>query len=127
VGRVGGESQVAAGAGAGVSEANGEELLKCGKVEGKAVGLAEFGVPGEAEPEEVFAHGGGERGARSLRIDVFVAEIEGAIGGTRSLVRDEKGAGVAEVEKACGRGCEAADGWRGHGDIVTLPQEPVDW
>jgi hypothetical protein len=31
------------------------------------------------------------------------------------------------VEKACGRGCEAADGWRGHGDIVTLPQEPVDW
>jgi hypothetical protein len=57
--------------------------------------LTEFGVPGEAEPEEVFAHGGGERGATALGVDVFVAEVEGAVGSTRSLVREEEGAGVA--------------------------------
>ena len=108
VGRVGGEREVAAGAGAGIGEAGGEELLEGGEVEGQAVGLAELGVPGEAEPEEVFAHGGGELGARALGIDVFVAEVERAVGGAGALVGDEEGAGVAEVEKAGGRGSEAA-------------------
>jgi hypothetical protein len=116
---VGGEREVAAGAGARVSEAGGEELLKCGKVKGKAFGLAEFGVPGETQPEEVFAHGGGEFGTRALGVDVFVAKVESAVGGAGTLVGDEEGASVAEVKESRGRGSEAADGWRGHGDGTT--------
>ena len=121
--RVGGEGEVAAGAGAGVGEAGGEELLEGGEVEGEAVGLAEFGVPGEAEPEEIFAHGGGELGAGALGVEVFVAEIEGAVGGAGALVGDEEGAGVAEVEKACGGWSEAAGVEGAHGDESSIQQE----
>ena len=113
-------SEIAAGAGAGVGEAGGEELLERGEVERKAVGLAEFGVPGEAEPAEVFAHGGGELRTRALGVEVFVAEVEGAVGGTGALVGDDEGACVAEVKKAGGRGSETADvGRRGHGAGTT--------
>ena len=97
MGRVRGEGEIATGAGTGIGEAGGEELAKGGEVEGQAVGLAEFGVPGEAEPEEIFAHSGGEVGMRALGIEVFVSEIEGAVGGAGALVSDEKGACVAEV------------------------------
>ena len=116
MGGVGGEREVAAGAGAGIGEAGGDELLEGGEVEGQAIGLAELGVPGEAEPEQVFAHGGGELGARALGIEVFVAEVEEAVGGAGALVGDEERTCVAEVEKARGRGSETAGvGRRGHG------------
>ena len=123
MGCVGGKREVAAGAGARIGESGGKELLKRGKVEGKAVGLAEFGVPGEAEPEEVFAHGGGEFGTRALGVDVFVAEVERTVSGASALVGDEEGAGMAEVKEAGGRGSETADGWRrGHGVGSTIPR-----
>jgi hypothetical protein len=115
VGGVGGVEEVAAGAGAGVGEASGEEVVECVAVEREAVGLAELAVPGEAKPVEVFAHGGGELGAGTLGVEVFVAEVERAVGGAGSLVGDEEGAGVAEMEKAGGRGGETAGVGRGHG------------
>jgi len=118
--RVGGEREVTAGAGAGVGETGGEELLEGGEVEGEASGLTQLGVPGEAEPVEVLAHGGGELGARALGIEVFVAEVKGAVGDAGALVGDEEGAGVAEVEKAGGRGSETAGvGRGGHGAGTT--------
>ena len=113
---VGGLREVATGAGAGVGETGGEELVECGEIEGEAVALAKLGVPGEAEPEEVFAHGGGEFGARALGVEVFVAEIEGAVRGASALVGHPEGASVAEMEKAGGLGSEAADVRRRHGD-----------
>ncbi len=123
VGRVGGEREITTGADAGIGETGGEELLEGGEVEGKAGGLAKLGVPGEAEPEEVFAHGGGEFGARALGIEVFVAEVEGTAGGAGALVGDEEGACVAEMEKAGGRGSETAGvGRGGHGAGTTIPR-----
>ena len=60
---MGGLGEVSAAAGAGVGQAGGEELVESCEVEREAVALAELGVPGEAEPVEIFAHGGGELGA----------------------------------------------------------------
>ena len=91
-------------------------------VEREAIGLAEFGVPGEAEPVEVFAQCGGELGARALRIEVFVAEIEDAVGDSSALVGDEEGARVAEVQQARGRWSETAGVGRGHGDGRTIQE-----
>jgi hypothetical protein len=99
---VGGEGEVTARAGAGIGEAGGEELVEGGEVEGEAFGLAKLGVPGEAKPEEVFAHGGGELGTRALGIDVFVAQVEGAVSGAGALMSDEESACVPQVEKTCG-------------------------
>jgi hypothetical protein len=104
-----GLGEVAARAGAGVGEAGGEELLHRSAVEGQTVALAEFGVPGEAEPVEVFFHCGGELGAGTLGVEVFVAEVEQAASGAGAIVRDGEGAGVAEVEIAGRRGGETAD------------------
>ena len=90
-------------------------------VEREAVALAELGVPGEAEPVEVFAHGGGELGAGALGVEVFVAEIERAVGGAGALVGDPEGARVAEMEQAGGRGGETTDVGCGHGLRTTIP------
>jgi len=76
--------------------------VESGEIEKEAVGLAEFGVPGEAEPAEVFAHGGCELGTRALRIEIFIAKVQRALRGAGAPVGDEEGAGVAEVKKAGG-------------------------
>ena len=44
-----------------------------------------------------------------MGVEVFVAEIEDAVGGAGALVGDEEGASVAEMEQASGRGGETAD------------------
>ena len=107
--------EVAAGAGAGVDEAGGEELLEGGAVGGQALGLREHGrLPGDAEPGEVFEHGGDEFGAGALGVEVFVAEEEGAVVLAGAGVGGEECGRVAEVEQAGGGGREAADVGRAH-------------
>jgi hypothetical protein len=104
-----GAGEVFAGAGAWVSEAEMEELREGGAVEREAVGLAEIAVPGDAEPKEVFAHGGDELGAGAVGVEIFVAEVEETVGSAGALMGDVEGAGVAEVEESGGGWGEAAD------------------
>ena len=88
VGGVRDEGEVAAGAGAGIDEAGGEELLEGGAVEGEAVGLREMGgCQVRPSQSEVFEHGGGRirggsAGGRGLR-----CAGEGAVGVAGALVR----------------------------------------
>jgi hypothetical protein len=110
VGGLGHLREVAAGTGAGVDVAGGEELLEGGAVGGQALGLGEHGrLPGDAEPGEVFEHGGDEFGARALRVEVFVAEKEGAVVRAGAGESGPKRCRVAEVEQAGGGGCEASN------------------
>ena len=66
-------------------------------------------APGEAEPAEVFEHGGDEIEAEADGVEVVVAEEEFAVGGSGALGGEPEGAGVAEVEVARGRRGEAAE------------------
>jgi len=98
--------QVAAAAGTGIDVAGGEELLECGAVGGQALGLGEHGrLPGDAEPGEIFNHCVDELGAGSLRVEVFVAEEQGAVMLASAVVSGEERCRVAEVEQAGGRWC----------------------
>ena len=123
-----GLGEVAAGAVAGVGVTGGEKLLHRVAVEVEAVGLLCFVLPGDAQPVEVFAHGGGEVGAGAVGVEVFVAQPEGAF--FCPLVGYPEGAGVAEVEEACGGWGEAAGvgGGHGAGSEESIPQGlKPDW
>jgi hypothetical protein len=102
--------KVAARAGAGVGQARCEELVECGAVEGQPVRLADLGVPGEAQPVQVFAHRGGELRPYARSVEVLVAQVEQAVGCAGALMRDPEGTRVAEVQQACRRWGEAAGG-----------------
>src|SRR5581483_3331700 len=60
-------------------------------------------APVNAEPLEIFKHGGDKLRSAALRIEVFVAENQHAIMGFCALSSDPKGAGMTNVEKS---------GWR---------------
>ena len=112
--------EVAAGAGAGVDEAGGEELLEGGAVSGQARGLREHGrLPGDAEPGEVFEHGGDEFGAGALRVEVFVAQQERAVVLARAVEGSPECCRMAEVEQAGGGGREASDVRGAHGEMIA--------
>ena len=116
VGRLRHLGQVAAGAGARIDVAGGEELFEGGAVGGQAGGLREHGrLPGDAEPGEVFEHGGDEFGAGALGVEVFVAEQEGAVVGAGAGGGGVERGSVAEVKQSGGGGREASDVRRGHG------------
>ena len=70
-------------------------------VEREAVALSDLGLPLDAKPAEIFAHGGGEVGARTLWVEVLVAQPKLPGGG--SLEGNPEGAGVADVQQAGGR------------------------
>src|SRR5271169_1211649 len=76
--------------------------------------------PADAEPLEVFDHRACELCSRALRIEIFVAENQGAPVVERTLVGDPESAGVSDVEKTGRRGGEttAIRGGRCHSRIL---------
>src|ERR1700730_819363 len=71
---VGHAGEVLPAAAAGIDEAGAEEAVEGFAGEGQALGLRDDGWgPLDAEPGEVFEHGGGEVGAGAVRVEVFVA------------------------------------------------------
>src|SRR6185437_1736584 len=112
----GGLRKVAAGAGAAVDEAACEQLLEGGAVGGEARGLGEHRRrPRNAEPGEVFEHGGEELRAGALRVEVLVAEEQRSALLLRAPICGPECRGMAEVEQAGGRWREAADVASVHG------------
>jgi hypothetical protein len=57
-------------------------------------------LPPDAEPAQVFEHGGGKFRLRALRVQVFVAHYEYAPGLQGTLVSHPKGLRVAKVQEA---------------------------
>ncbi len=109
VGRAEGIEDIAAGAGTGENGAGGVELGEGGAVERETRALADDGLgPGEAEPTQVFEHGGDEIEAETDGVEVVVAEKQSAAGGAGALGSEPKRAGVAEVEVPGGRRREAS-------------------
>jgi len=115
----GGQSagEVFARAGAGINQAGGAELLEGGKVTRAALtlgiggeGAATVGtfMPLKTKPAEVFEHGGNEFRPGTGGVEVFVAEDKGSGVGDGALLGGPKGAGVAEMQQAGGRGSEAS-------------------
>jgi len=83
------------------------EALQCGAVEREAcalvvrrVGAAEVGAfgPREAEPAEIFDHGGDVLWAAARAVEVVVAQEERAGGEACALGGDPEGACVPEVQ-----------------------------
>jgi len=63
----------------------------------------------QAEPAEIFHGGGGKLGAAAVAVDVVYAQQELASRRSGPLGGHRKGAGVATVQVARGRGREAAN------------------
>jgi len=111
-----GAGEVFARAGAGINDAGDAKLREGVEVKRAAFalgigaeGAAAVGafLPVKAEPMEVFEHRGNEFGPGTGGVEVFVTENEGSAIGGGALLGDPKGAGMAEVQQAGGRGCEA--------------------
>lgn len=114
VGRAEGIEDIAAGAGAGENGAGGVELGESGAVEWQPFALVDDGLgPREAEPTQVFEHGGDEIEAEADGVEVVVAEKQSAAGGAGAIGGEPKRAGMAEVEVTGGRRREASAIGRG--------------
>jgi hypothetical protein len=109
--------EIATRAGAGIGETGGKKLLHGCAVKRQALGLAEFTVPRNAEPAEVFLHSVGELGPRALRVEVLVAQQKLSAGIARALMRDPESARVAEVKQT---------GW-GWGESADVHERSGEW
>ncbi len=103
--------------GAGIDVARVTESLESGQVQMRAFGLivgtkraAAIGafLPLEAEPFEVFVHGGHEFQTATGGIEVFVAQNENAVLGAGVFLGSPKRSRVPEVKIAGGRGSNPA-------------------
>lgn len=85
-------------------------MLKGCTVGGYTLGLRQHGrLPRDAEPGEIFEHSRDEFRAGTLRVEIFVAQEEGAVVFARAIRCGEECGRVAEVEEARGRWREATD------------------
>ena len=110
VGRTEGVKDIAARAGAGKNRAGGMEAGEGGAVKRETLALIDDRLgPREAEPAEVFEHGGDEIEAEADGVEIVVAQEQGAAGGAGAFGGDPECARVAEMEVAGGRGREAAE------------------
>ncbi len=95
----GGEGDVAAGAAAGVEEAEGAQAVEGGGVGGGAGGLAQRRLgPGQAEPAKILDEAGLEFRAAATAVNVFYSQEKFAALGARQIGGDKRGEGVAEME-----------------------------
>ena len=117
VGSGSGFGKVFARAGAGVDETLFFEGSPSAQVESAALALnvwrvrtADVGalLPADAEPEEVFEHRIGVGLLGALRVEIFVAEDKGALGGKGAFVGGPERAGVSDVKIARGGRRDAA-------------------
>jgi hypothetical protein len=110
VGRTEGVEDIAARAGAGKDGSGGMELGEGGAVKRETLALVDDGLgPREAEPTQVFEHGGDEIEAEADGVEIVVAQEQGAAGGAGAFGGDPESARVAEVEVAGGRRGETAE------------------
>lgn len=108
--RADGIEDIAARACAGENLAGGVEAREGGAVERETFALGNDGfLPREAEPAEIFEHGGDEIEAEADGVEIVVAQEERAVGRAGAVGGDPECARVPEVEMAGGRGGEAAD------------------
>ena len=108
--------------GAGVDQARGMEALEGGPVKRDPAALvvgcvrpAQIGtlVPGEPDPAQVLQHRRREVQAVARRVQVVVAQDEGAPGIAGPLLGDPERPGMAEMEVAGGGGRKAPPVWAG--------------
>jgi hypothetical protein len=86
-----------------------EELVEGSAVEGEALRLIEDRcLPRDAKPNEVFEDGFGEVWLRSLRVEIFDAEEEGAVAVAGTDEGLPEGSCVTQVEEARRGRCEAS-------------------
>ena len=98
---VNGFLQVLAGAGAGIDGSSAEQALEGVVVQVETIRLAEFGVPGYAQPSQVFADGFEVMVFAALWVEVVDAEKQVAVCRVGSVVGVEERGCVAEVQQAC--------------------------
>jgi hypothetical protein len=115
--RLGRSGHFGTGAAAGVEQPGPAQGIGGGFIGCNAPRLRSHLAPGEAEPGEVGAEGFGQLGPAARAVDILDPQQERAARCPRAIVRDDRGPGMAEMQRPVGAGGKAGDdlGGDGHG------------